>query len=118
MKKNKLTIALACLLAATAVLVLSFVLAPKHGAEEGEAFGGTDSAVTSVLEEKGVEPWFKPVLELGSGELESGLFALQAALGAGLLGYTFGHLRGRQVARRELGVEDEPTEAPSHSVMA
>lgn len=117
MKKNWI-VTIGCLLAIAAIFVVSFMLAPKTGADEGEAFGGTDAAVTETLESEGVEPWFKPVLELGSGELESGLFALQAALGAGVLGYAFGNLRGRKVTRRELGVEeaDEPTasiEAPA-----
>lgn len=76
-------------------------MANTSDAPEGEAFGGTDAAVTEVLEENGVEPWFNPVLELNSGELESGIFAVQAALGAGIFGFMIGNLRGRTVQRRE-----------------
>lgn len=90
---------LALIAAVVAIFVLSFALAPRPDA--GEAFAGTDSVVTEVLESDGTEPWFEPIFEPGSGEIESGLFALQAALGAGVLGYVLGNLRGRAAARRE-----------------
>lgn len=91
-----------------AVFAISFFLAPRPTSDDEEPFGGTDAAVTSMLEEDGAEPWFDPVFELGSGELESGLFGLQAALGAGVLGYALGNLRGRKIARdaREDAVAD------------
>ena len=82
-----------------ALFALSFVLVPRPGSADEEAFGGTDAAVTAQLEEAGHEPWFTPIFEPGSGEIESGLFALQAALGAGVLGYALGNLRGRKVER-------------------
>lgn len=88
-----------------AIFVLSFLLAPKPGAADGEAFGGTDALVTEHLEATGVEPWFHPLVELGSGELESGLFALQAAIGASIGGYALGNLRGRAAARRDAGAD-------------
>lgn len=40
-------------------------------------------------------PWFNPVVELPSGEVESLLFASQAALGAGVIGYVIGLYKGR-----------------------
>lgn len=79
----------------------SFAMAPAP-AEGEESFGGADSAVTEILENDGVEPWFTPVFEPGSGEIESGLFAVQAALGAGILGFALGSLRGRAVTKREV----------------
>lgn len=84
-----------------AIFALSFSLAPK-AAEGEEAFAGTDSVVTEVLEERGVEPWFTPLFEPGSGEVESGLFALQAALGACVLGFALGNLHGRSKERTAL----------------
>lgn len=83
------------------IFAVSFVLAPKPTGDE-EAFGGTDSAVTEILEDHGVEPWFSPIFEPGSGEIESGLFALQAAIGGAVLGFALGQLRGRAAVRREL----------------
>ena len=95
MRKHAVTLAL--LVGIVAVLAVSFFLGGLRqdtAAEEG--FGGTDSQVTSMLEEGGAEPWFHPIVELGSGELESGLFAAQAALGGIVLGYCVGRLQGRR----------------------
>ena len=87
------------------IFVVSFTLAPEP-AEGEEGFGGTDSVVTSILEDNGVEPWFSPLFEPGSGEIESGLFALQAGLGGAILGFALGQLRGRAAARKELEAAD------------
>jgi cobalt/nickel transport protein len=64
-------------------------------------FGGADDAAEGVITEMdpGYEPWFKPLTEL-PGETESMLFALQAAIGAGVIGYSIGLLKGRQDRRK------------------
>ena len=66
-----------------------------------ERFLGTDSAATStILEvEPGYEPWFHPFFQPGSGEVESGLFALQAGIGGAVLGFAVGALWGRHRTR-------------------
>lgn len=79
----------ALLAAIVAVFVISLV-----AAQSGAEFGGTDALATEAIEAEGAEPWFTPLFE-PSGEVESGLFALQAALGAGLLGYILGRFHGR-----------------------
>lgn len=93
-----------------AIFVISFALAPRPSSEDEEAFAGTDAVVTETIEDDGYEPWFEPVFEPGSGEIESGLFAFQAAIGAGVLGYAFGNLRGRKKATEELAAQ--PAESP------
>ncbi len=107
MRNRGLWVNLALLGAVALILIGSFLLAPRPGGDE-EAFAGTDSVVTETLESDGVEPWFSPVFELGSGELESGLFALQAGIGAGVLGYVLGNLRGRAKARKEFVGQQQP----------
>ena len=60
-------------------------------------YAGADSQATAAIEETGYTPWYESVFS-PSGEVESGLFALQAALGGAVLGYVVGRLRGRRTA--------------------
>ncbi|MNO34062.1 Cobalt transport protein CbiN [compost metagenome] len=78
------------LLAVVLLVVLPLLLV------NGE-FGGADDAAEGAIAEidPAYKPWFKPLAEL-PGETESMLFALQAAIGAGVIGYTLGLLKGRQ----------------------
>lgn len=61
---------------------------------DGE-YGGADGQAGDLIDATGYEPWFSPVWEPPSGEIESGIFALQAAGGAGVLGYCLGVARTR-----------------------
>lgn len=60
--------------------------------KNGEEFSGADDQAQKAITEidKNYKPWFKNVWEPPSGEVESLLFALQAAIGAGVIGYYFG----------------------------
>ena len=95
MKRNtKINLVLLFLVAALAVLPLALGL----GDHKKEPFTGSDAeAETAITELKpDYEPWFSPLYEPPSGEIESALFALQAALGAGVLGFAVGLRRGRR----------------------
>lgn len=59
-------------------------------------YGGADDRAKSAIEDTGYEPWFESIWEPPSGEIASMLFALQAALGAGVVGYVIGRLHGRR----------------------
>ncbi|WP_416904758.1 energy-coupling factor ABC transporter substrate-binding protein [Micromonospora echinospora] len=87
------------LLAVVALAVAPLVLGLGGSAEE--PFTGADAQAeeTIVADHPDYEPWFSSIYEPPSGEIESGLFALQAAVGAGFLGYYFGVARTRQRMR-------------------
>ncbi len=61
-------------------------------------FGGSDDKAKEMISEVNpdYQPWFASLWEPPSSEVESFLFALQAGLGAGFIGYYFGYLRGRK----------------------
>ncbi|MGM0369472.1 MAG: energy-coupling factor ABC transporter substrate-binding protein [Bacillota bacterium] len=91
-KKNMLII--------IAILIITILpLIIKSNAD----FAGADGAAEGVIQEmnSNYKPWFSSLWEPPSGEIESLLFALQAALGAGVLGYYIGYKRavGKEVER-------------------
>jgi len=62
----------------------------------GEYSGSDDQAEGAIKEiHPTYEPWFKPLFEPASSEIESLLFASQAAIGAGVIGYVIGLYKGR-----------------------
>lgn len=95
MSRNaKINTLLVLIVVALAVLPLALGL----GDHKEEPFTGADAqAETAITElEPDYEPWFSPLYEPPSGEVESALFAVQAALGAGVLAYYFGLHKGRR----------------------
>lgn len=76
------------LLAVIALAILPLVIHHGGDAEFGGADGEAEAAITEIQPD--YKPWASPLWEPPSGEIESLLFALQAALGAGLVGFYFG----------------------------
>lgn len=74
-----------------------FIVALAIGLDKGE-FGGTDASATDEIAkvDADYEAWFEPIWTQPGGEVESGLFALQAAVGAGILGFVLGTYRERR----------------------
>lgn len=76
--------------------VLALAAAPLifvRGAEFGGADGKAQEAINEIQPE--YKPWFKSIFEPASGEVASLLFASQAAMGAGVIGYAIGLYKGR-----------------------
>lgn len=65
-------------------------------------FGGSDGQAEEVITEinPDYEPWFSPLIEPASGEIESLLFSLQAAIGAGVIGYFYGFVKGKRITNQ------------------
>ena len=90
-----------------ALLPLWIVERPAAGPDgEVAIFGGADDQAKNLIGEINPEyqPWFESLIEPASGEIASMLFALQAAIGAGFIGYYIGVGRTREKMRREMEV--------------
>lgn len=98
------------LLALVAIIVI-LPLAMYNGMGEDEGyFGGADDAAGPVIEETGYQPWFTSIWEPPSGEIESLLFAVQAAIGAIIIGYVLGYYNGQAKERRRQQKESKNEE--------
>jgi len=89
------------------VLVIAIVPLVFIGSET--EFGGADGVAMEQIEadHPDYEPWFTPLFE-PAAETASTLFALQAAIGAGFLGYLFGTLNARRRLSAAPAQPDDP----------
>ena len=87
--RGMLAVVLLLLCVVIAVIPLLFI----HDSEFGGADGQAEEVITEISPE--YEPWAESLIEPPGGETESLLFALQAALGAGVMGFGFGYLVAR-----------------------
>jgi len=87
-KRNLLIICIVLIL-----LVVPFVLISNS------TFSGTDVKANETIAEinPSFKPWLKPLFKPLSQEMETFLFALQAAIGAGVLGFCFGRLSVKKI---------------------
>ena len=88
------------ILAVVCIIIFIIPLIMFNGLTEDDGkFTGADDAASDVINESqggNYEPWFSSIWEPPSGEIESLLFALQAAIGAIIIGYFFGYWRGQK----------------------
>jgi cobalt/nickel transport protein len=84
------------------VAVLVIAVVPLVFIGSATEFGGADGLAVERIEadHPGYEPWFTPLFQ-PAAETASTLFALQAAIGAGFLGYLFGALHTRRRLTRD-----------------
>ncbi len=86
------------------LLVAVIVALPLWLCRDAE-FGGADGMAEELIQETNpdYEPWFSPVFEPASGEIESLLFALQAAAGSGVVFFILGRMTARKPDPKEDG---------------
>jgi cobalt/nickel transport protein len=85
-KINVLLILLVIVIAATPLVII-------RGAEFSGADGQAGDAITEIAPD--YEPWAASLLIPASGEIESMLFSLQAAIGAGVLCFLLGRVTAK-----------------------
>lgn len=89
------------------VIVAILIVAPLimfngHGEDDGY-FGGSDDQGGQYIEENNpdYQIWAEPFWEPPSGEIESLLFCLQAAIGSIIIGFIFGYWYGGSKAKNQ-----------------
>jgi cobalt/nickel transport protein len=102
MKKNLLLLFIVIILAVVPLFI-------QQGAEFGGADGQAEEAIGEIAPD--YKPWFHALWEPPSGEIESLLFALQAAIGAGFIGYIIGFMRGKN---KQAGEKDKKVSNVTH----
>ena len=90
MEKKKKNLILSIIVIVLAVLPLITL----KNAEFAGADGLAETAITEINPD--YEPWFSSLYEPASGEIESLLFAVQAALGAGVAGFILGRITAKK----------------------
>lgn len=89
-----------------AVLVVgSFVMS---SAAWGGADGQAEEGITQIS--PNYEPWFNPVWTPPSGEIESLLFSLQAAIGGLAIGYYLGRFRSSETETDSNSTDTDATQ--------
>lgn len=122
-RQNWLILAAVVLLSALPLWLVQRPAAGPDGQPPGEIFGGADNKAQQAIGEiaPAYQPWFSPILEPASPEIASLLFALQAALGAGVIGYWLGAAvtRERMKKEAECAAKSQPTpESPPRKTHA
>ena len=86
-------------IAALAIAPLVIVKQPPAGADgkQVEQFKGSDDQASAAIQTlaPGYKPWFQSIYKTPGPEIDTLLFALQAAIGAAFIGYYIGYSRGR-----------------------
>lgn len=79
------------------VMVIALMIMPFFINNGGE-FGGSDGEAESQIQaiDPHYKPWFEPLYQPASGEIESLLFTLQGSLGAAVIFYILGYYQGRK----------------------
>ena len=102
----------------TAIVLLTVL--PLWLAGGSAVFGGADERARQAVGDiaPAYRPWFAPVFEPASAEIASLLFALQAAVGAAVIGYWLGLSVARERARSAAAVAGTCSPPPAQEPRA
>ncbi|MBC1483584.1 energy-coupling factor ABC transporter substrate-binding protein [Listeria sp. FSL L7-1485] len=95
MKKININIILILLVILIMMSPFFFNKTAEYGGSDGEA----EAEITKI--DPDYEPWFTPIYEPKSGEIESLLFTLQGCIGTGIIAYVIGVSRGKKKAQTD-----------------
>jgi cobalt/nickel transport protein len=104
---NKRTIILLVLVAV--IVIFPLALYNGKGEDQGYFGGADDQGPAYISNTTGYQPWFQSLWTPPSGEIESLLFATQAAIGAIIIGYVFGYWSCQAKAKRREEMDKEIT---------
>ncbi len=101
-RSHNILLIIAVIVLAVCPLFLVQKPAPDANGERAEIFAGADDKARHMVSEidPNYKPWFEPLIEPASAEIASLLFALQAAIGAGVIGYYLGSAVTRDKMQR------------------
>jgi cobalt/nickel transport protein len=92
------------------VIVLFIAAFAYVSSTQNHEWGGADSQaedVISILTGGTYIPWFQSIYQPPSGEIESLLFALQAAIGSLIIGYFLGYYRAMAKIKAEKSAPEQ-----------
>lgn len=79
-----------------AIIVVAIAVLPLIFMNKADFSGADDKAEAEITKiDKNYKPWFSSIWKPPSAEIESLLFSIQAAAGAGVIGYYFGYQKGK-----------------------
>ena len=84
------------------VLVIGLMLVPFFVPHAGD-YSGSDNQAEEAISQiaPNYKPWFSPIFEPASGEIESLLFTLQGSIGSAIVFYILGYYRGKRAAHAD-----------------
>jgi cobalt/nickel transport protein len=111
-RKLELVVLAIFLIFAVQFIYMSSTTDAEYGGADGEAEGVINEITGGTY-----KPVAEPIWEPPSGEIESLLFGLQAAIGAGILGYFFGYYRAKKNFENKIEYKEKnKSESDKHSL--
>ena len=85
------------------LIIITLIAYPLIFESKAVSVPSSDDQGPAWILSTGYVPWVHPIWTPPNSDIEAGLFALQAALGAGIMGYIFGiwHAQARMRKKEE-----------------